>query len=110
MVVSLFVLTNLLSMITLEIAFSFDQDKVASYTEFRRDVLIYSSISLLLLAPSIKYVLFCYVPVTQITSSIVVIRHDMDMTIIPGFLLSQILLVSFWYIFQKRELKRFFEQ
>ena len=110
MVAILFVLTNLLSIITLEIALSFDQDKAASFNEFRRDVVIYSSISLLLLAPSIKYVLFCYVPVTLITSSIAVIRHEMDMTIIPYFVLSQILLPSFWYIFQKRELKRFFEQ
>ena len=99
MAVVLFVLTNLLSVIALEIALIYDQDKTDSFTEFRRDVVIVSSISLLLLSPSIEYVIFCYVPVTLIASTYSVIRHKMDKTIIPYFVLTQILLPAFWYIF-----------
>ena len=99
MAVVLFVVINLLSVLALDIALRFDQDKTDSFTEFRRDVVIYSCTSLLLLSPSIEYVIFCYVPVTLITSSYCVIRHNMDKTTIPYFVLTQIFLPSFWYIF-----------
>ena len=88
MAVVLFVVINLLSVLALDIALRFDQDKTDSFTEFRRDVVIYSCTSLLLLSPSIEYVIFCYVPVTLITSSYCVIRHNMDKTTIPYFVLT----------------------
>ena len=68
-------------------------------------------IYVLLLAPSIWHVVLVYVPGFIIMIIHFIHRHSEfeDLFIIVAFYMI-IVLVTFWYIFQRRELKRFYQQ
>ena len=69
-----------------------------------------SVVAILLLAPSIDYVLFCYLPCSVTTLIICVFRYSLDRKLLLNTPLYLLAMVVFWYILQMRELKRFFEQ
>ena len=66
----------------------------------------------LLFAPTLKFVFLCYLPVSVINLTWIVLRH-FDTDEVPINLLrcvgSVLIAVVFWYILQKRELARFFQ-
>ena len=70
----------------------------------------YLLFGVLLLSPSFYYVFF-YVAIFAVTYSFVVTRHYEEKTILIQFgLMMVVTFVTFWYLFHKRELKRFFQQ
>ena len=68
------------------------------------------AITFLLLAPSIDYILFCYAPCALLTTVFIVFRYSLSKKQIVSSSSVVIGAIVFWYIFQKRELKRFYEQ
>ena len=70
----------------------------------------YLLFGVLLLAPSFHFVLF-YIGTFSITFSFVVMRYTKEKQELFGFGLLMIMaFVTFWYLFHKRELKRFYQQ
>ena len=70
----------------------------------------YLLFGVLLLAPSFHFVLY-YVGIFSISFSFVVLRHTAEKQELFGFGLLMIMaFVTFWYLFHKRELKRFYQQ
>ena len=70
----------------------------------------YLLFGVLLLSPTVYYVLF-YVAIFTVTYNFVVTRHYEEKTILIQFgLMMVVTFVTFWYLFHKRELKRFFQQ
>ena len=68
------------------------------------------SVAVLLLTPSIDYILFYYAPCYMITLGICVFRFDLERRVLLNMFGWLIGMVIFWLILQKRELKRFYEQ
>ena len=69
----------------------------------------------LLLAPSGRYVVLCYIPVSLVAILWVVLEHlETDSAVFTDYLGKQAamgaILAIIWYILQKRELQRFFQQ
>ena len=64
----------------------------------------------LLLAPSIDYILFCYAPCVILTTVFCVFRLSLDKKAMITAVAWVFAGIVFFYIFQKRELKRFYEQ
>ena len=65
----------------------------------------------LILAPSMKYMLF-YLLVFYVYQAQLILRHieaDERTAYLVTWLLFGIFIFCFWFIFQKRELKRFFQ-
>ena len=68
------------------------------------------SVSILLLSPSINYVLFCFAPCYMITLGICVFHFDQEKSFLLNMFGWLIGLTIFWLVLQKRELKRFYEK
>ena len=66
-------------------------------------------------APSIKYVLLCYIPVSLVAILWIVLEHlETGDPLFTDYLGKQaamaVILAVIWYILQRRELERFFQQ
>ena len=65
----------------------------------------------LLLAPSVSYVLCCYVPVFLVNIIYTVIRHsEVKAAFMTTGIYMIVMVIPFWYILQYRELQRFYQQ
>ena len=110
MMVGLFIVAMIFVMLSLEITVSYYEMEVPIAVQIRDNLLIFTVIYCLLLTPSIKYIFFVYVPFYLSLTVFCIKRHDAATQHISVAVYAQSLMVTFWYILQKRELKRFYEQ
>ena len=69
-----------------------------------------ASVAIILLSPSIDYILFCFGPCYMITLGICVFHFDLEKSFLFNMFGWLIGITIFWLVLQKRELKRFYEQ
>ena len=96
--------------LALELAskYSLQEDQILYWMKTNMGLFLH--VNFLLLAPSIEYISYVYAPLHTTSVIFCVIRHSLEKKIIIGALFTQVALLFFWYILQRRELKRFFEQ
>ena len=109
MMVGLCVVAQISIVISLEATVNYNEVEVPIGIQLRDNLFIFPSIYCLLLTPSIKYICFCYAPIYNSVIIFSTLRHEIAPQHIVAAIFSQSLLVTFWYILQKRELKRFYE-
>ena len=109
LIVALEVVKHLLIVLSLEILVKYDQDESSIVKWLHNNVNMQIVVNGLLLTPSIEYILFCYAPLCLATTVYCTIRHSLSFWSIQGPALCSIIVFVLWYIFQRRELRRFYE-
>ena len=109
MMVGLFIFAMIFVMVSLETTVSYYEVDVPIAVQLRDNLLIFPLIYSILLTPSIKYICFVYEPFYLTLAIFCIKGHEAANQHIMVALYSQSLIVTFWYILQKRELKRFYE-
>ena len=104
------IMTYFMLNLALELAskYGLEEDQIIYW--MRTNMGLFLHVNFLLLAPSIEYICYVYAPLHSTSVIFCVVRHSLEKKVIMGALFTQFALLSFWYILQKRELKRFFEQ
>ena len=109
MMVGLYIFAIIIVMVSIETTGGYYGREVPIAVQQRVNLFIFAIIYSLLLTPSIKYICFVYLPVYMILAVFYIKRHETKTQYLAAAY-SQGLVVTFWYILQKRELKRFYEQ
>ena len=110
MIVSLYVSAHILFIVRVEEMKDKGTDEVEIIAWLRAILNLVSSVSMLLLSPSIDYILFCFAPCHVITLVICVFHFDLERSFFFNMFGWFIGITIFWLVLQKRELKRFYEQ
>ena len=110
MIVSLYIAAQLIMIFRIEELAGQGKNSEEIMVWLRPKLNLFSSITILLLTPSIEYLLFCYGLCYIITISFCVLRFKLEGRLILNMFGWLIGILIFWFILQKRELKRFYEQ
>ena len=110
MLVILAVLQYSAAVVSIQAMECFEADEAMKTFELVVNYVPITIFNFLLLAPSIEYVAFCYLPLFLSTVIYSVLKHSLNLKIIIQACEFSLVLAAFWFILQKRELKKFFEQ
>ena len=103
-------LTVIYYVLLLTVAELNDHPELTTFEWGRQFMLGTVATNLLLLTPSISYGCFLYLPFHYLSILIMTIRDDVEKGQLIQAAYASVSCIVFWYIYQKRELKRFFEQ
>ena len=110
MIVAVYVATHFLVLARVEVMVNQGEDIEEIGKWLRGTITVNTGVTFLLLAPSIDYILFGYAPCVILTTVTCVFRLSLDKKAMITVVVWVFAGIVFWYIFQKRELKRFYEQ
>ena len=110
MIVIVYVTMYFLAVARMEVMANQGKDDDEMSLWIRGTVSVITAVTCLLLTPSVNYILFCYAPCALMTTVICIFRYSLERKQIIGIAAWVFASLILWYILQKRELKRFYEQ